>query len=298
MRDDIYKNDRNSGYARAYRNTWSHEIFSDFLEAAIWNYLYQNAFWKDGYKTVNGTVFEVKRGQIVVTARFLANGFRITERVVRYVIQKLEKHEMVSVKTTNKASVITICNYDKFQCFEKTEGKQDVNQTENGCKTKGANKKEDNKINNIIHPHTPSDDFQDFWEGWKPYDMDKGSKANARRFYEKARKDTDHETIIGKRNKYLAGCHAAGRKTRHAATWLSQRGWEDDISLPSAQKADTRGSGQSRLQTAHDLALADQTYGYLREGGSGESAGMGADSGDIRGSDDTFDALDGTLPDL
>lgn len=90
---------------------------------------------------------------------------------------------------------------------------------------------------NVSSPPTPKqkisydDDFEDFWKGWMPYDMDKGSKAQAKKVYEKSRKEVTHEIIIGKRDQYLANCHRSQRRTTHASTWLNptgNRGWDDE----------------------------------------------------------------------
>lgn len=90
---------------------------------------------------------------------------------------------------------------------------------------------------NVSSPHTPQDkisyddDFDDFWRGWIPYDMSKGSKAQAKKVYEKSRKETSHEIIIEKRDQYLAECHSHQRRTTHASTWLNpagNRGWDDE----------------------------------------------------------------------
>lgn len=72
-------------------------------------------------------------------------------------------------------------------------------------------------------------DFEDFWKGWTPFDMPKGSKADAKKNYIKARKETNHETLVRKRSEYLEHAHRTKSKTKHAATWLSKRGWEDDF---------------------------------------------------------------------
>lgn len=85
----------------------------------------------------------------------------------------------------------------------------------------------------VSSPPTPQNDpeFETFWEGWRPFDMDKGSKAQAKKFYNKARKEISHGTIIEKRDQYLESCHRNGRRTTHASTWLNptgRRGWDQD----------------------------------------------------------------------
>jgi len=90
-------------------------------------------------------------------------------------------------------------------------------------------------------PIVPTADFEQFWQGWKPYDMDKGAKSKAKTSYEKARKETDHETIIRKRDEYLGECHSFKRRTQHAATWLNQKRWGDDY----AKGRELASAGQS-----------------------------------------------------
>jgi len=63
------------GWVYAYRKAWTHPAFNNLREAAIWNFLYQNAFWEDGDRNFNGYTFQLKRGQIVVSISFLAKGF-------------------------------------------------------------------------------------------------------------------------------------------------------------------------------------------------------------------------------
>ena len=146
-----------NGYCLAYRRAWSHDAFKDLLEAAIWNFLYQNAFYEDGERTFNGTVLYLKRGQIATTPRFLAKGFRISESSARRVIQKLIKLKTIETQSTTKATIITICNYDKYQLSTTTSGDQSDDQTKtkprpndaNNNKTIKPKKEENNKISRV-----------------------------------------------------------------------------------------------------------------------------------------------------
>lgn len=130
------------GFVLAYRKAWYHPVFSNLLEGAIWNYLYQNAYWKDGEKNINGHVFSVKRGEVAVTISYLAKGFCTTEKGVRRVIQKLEKYGMVVTQGTSRGTVITICNYDKYQHSENAEGEPRANNGRTEGEPRGNNKKE------------------------------------------------------------------------------------------------------------------------------------------------------------
>lgn len=227
--------DQSTGYVLAFREVWRHPVFKDFLEAAIWNFLYQNAFWKDGERNFNGITYSLKRGQIVVSPRFIALGFRISERVARNVIQKLEKHEMVSCTTSNKGTIITICNYDKFQCFEKTECQTTGKQGKKSSQTKGANKNTDNTDifntdntdNNIIIKN----DFDEFWKIAEK----KVGKGSAEKAYMKARgfeaKENINPAWIAANRKWKTLAENEKRFIPHPSTWLNEKRWEDEFQL-------------------------------------------------------------------
>lgn len=174
-----------NGYCLAFRRAWAHDAFADLLESSIWNYLYQNAFYEDGERNFNGTIFNLKRGQIVVTPRFLAKGFRISESNARRVIQKLIKLKMVEHQTTTKATIITICNYDKYQLPIKTSEDQTDDQTKNKPRPDRANnnkgikpiKEITNKIS--IPSWLPIDDWNDFLEMRK--EIKSSPTANAKK---------------------------------------------------------------------------------------------------------------------
>ena len=164
------------GYCRAFRGAWSHPVFKDLREASIWNFLYQNAFWRDGVRNFNGQLFELKRGQIVISISFLAKGFCMTEKGVRVVIQKLEKQGMLVKQGASKGTIITICNYSKYQDFEKTEGEQEGKQGANKGRTKGENKKEVKKDKEVNTITIPSFIDGDVWMDWYEYRKEKKKK--------------------------------------------------------------------------------------------------------------------------
>ncbi|TXH43378.1 MAG: DUF1376 domain-containing protein [Desulfurellales bacterium] len=80
-------------------------------------------------------------------------------------------------------------------------------------------------------PAAPSADetFETFWAGWRPFDMDKGGKAPAKKAYTRALVDgATPEDILAKRDEYLNSCHSRQCRTKHASSWLNQKGFEDN----------------------------------------------------------------------
>lgn len=126
---------------------------------------------------------------------------------------------------------------------------------------------------NVSSPPTPKpkisydDDFEDFWKGWVPYDMDKGSKAQAKKVYEKSRREVTHEIIIGKRDQYLADCHRSQRRTTHASTWLNptgNRGWADEYQEQSVNNPTGTELSANRGKSKDDR-LRDRVHATARQ---------------------------------
>lgn len=106
-------------------------------------------------------------------------------------------------------------------------------------------------------------DFAEFWSAWSPYKMRKGSRNIASKSYSRARKETDHATLIRTSAQYLANCRNLDCKSKHAATWLNNRGWADEDATGEITKSGDGGHSagfKNSKPTALDLALADRTH--------------------------------------
>lgn len=231
------------GYCLAHRKAWTHPIFKDLREAAIWNFLYQNAFWEDGIRNFNGYVFELKRGQIVVTPRFLAKGFGMTEKGVRLVMQKLEKHQMLAINGTNKGTIVTICNYNKFQSFWKTKGEQEDYPRENKGRAKGANNNKTNKDKEVKEIIIPDFIRGDLWEEWIKHRSEIKKKLTY----------TQSEKQISQ----LTQWHNEGIDVNQVITESISNGWQG---LFKPKQGNYNGNRKTRTQ-----ALAEQASRLLDE---------------------------------
>jgi hypothetical protein len=92
-------------------------------------YLLLNANYEDG----NYQGIPILRGQLITTLPKLQSDLRQTLRQTRTQLERLKKTGEIVIKTTNKYSLITICNYDDYQCREsderQTNDKQNDRQT-------------------------------------------------------------------------------------------------------------------------------------------------------------------------
>lgn len=142
----------NKGYCYAYRSAWTHPIFNDLLEASIWNYLYQNAFYERGERTFNGQKFTLERGQIIVSVSFLSKGFRTSDKHIRGLLKRLSEGKMVDIQRASKGTIITICKYGEFQENKYSKGNQKATkrQSKGNNNNKGIKESNNKDINNVF----------------------------------------------------------------------------------------------------------------------------------------------------
>jgi hypothetical protein len=73
-------------------------------------------------------VVEVGRGQLAASIRFMAEAWGWTAAKVQRFMERLKKLEMIRAETDTGLTLLTVCNYDKFQAQSKasdTEAIQD-----------------------------------------------------------------------------------------------------------------------------------------------------------------------------
>lgn len=134
------------GYTYSYRKKWQNPIFRNLLEAAIWSWMCDTAAWRDIKIRFNGELIEIKRGQLITSVRFISQGFGIGEQVTRTFLENLEKDGMLNTAPTHRGTIITICNYEKYQSLEKAANEPTNEQPTSSQHTANTNKKEDNKL--------------------------------------------------------------------------------------------------------------------------------------------------------
>lgn len=125
---------------------------------------------KDNYVYGN----KVLRGQYLTSYDRLAKEVGITPMELRGALAKLESTGEINKQTTNKYTIITICNYDSYQCDNTTEEQTINKQTPNNYqsnnnqlptnKNDNNDKNNKNEINNSLSIIRPTE-FENFLDG-------------------------------------------------------------------------------------------------------------------------------------
>lgn len=171
------------GYVCLWRKLEDSAIFRDTYAFHIFTYLLIIAQWKsDRYScTFEGRKMYLEKGQAITGRYRIAKALNIPPSSVRDALQRLsEKYCCVSLKTDNKATIVTLLNWDTYQSVD---SKTDINPT--STRHQPDTKQEGNKVikkelKDVAHPSvnqimtiiTDKDEANDFFDyytanGWK-----------------------------------------------------------------------------------------------------------------------------------
>lgn len=114
------------GWIKLYRSLKKHWLFKDAEILRVWIAILLKASHKDRSLLFNGELVRLKRGSLVLSKLALAERFELSRPRLDRVLGKLERDRMIVQQTSNRNTVISVVNYDKYQIQERNERATDV----------------------------------------------------------------------------------------------------------------------------------------------------------------------------
>ena len=119
------------GYIKLHRSILKWEWYSDINTQVVFLWLLLNANWEDSrYRG-----YEVPKGSLIAGRKRIAKELKISERSVRTSLEHLKSTNEITIKSTNKFSVITIVNWEKYQGYEEESTNKLTNKLTNNRPT-------------------------------------------------------------------------------------------------------------------------------------------------------------------
>lgn len=112
-----------SGWIKLHRSIKEHFIY-DFSEpdkALAWIDILLSASYADSKVKIKTTLFDVKKGQWLVSQVTLQTRWKMSQNKVKRLLNLLKNDGMIDVETNALTSIITICNYNNYQDDERTD---------------------------------------------------------------------------------------------------------------------------------------------------------------------------------
>lgn len=128
------------------RGIWDHPIFADepLTEREAWQWLISEASFRSRKKRIGSTVFDLERGQLACSLRFMGEAWQWKKDAVARFLNKLRSETMIETQARHDATIITVCNYDRYQKVSLPAAEQ--NETHGETPTRHQRDKlEDNK---------------------------------------------------------------------------------------------------------------------------------------------------------
>lgn len=205
------------GWLKLYRSILDSAVFQDAEVLKVWIWLLCNVAFEQHDTICYGKVIHLKPGQIATGRKKIAQCTDLNENKVYRALTALKSLGNIEIKATNKYSIITVVNWDKYQeeNGKKTSSEQQTNskttteeQQDNSKRTQHKNGKNGKKEKNIYICSF----FQSVWDEYpKKLGKNKVTKAAmeqleeagedavmsaVRRYVEKIKRDGTDEKYI------------------------------------------------------------------------------------------------------
>lgn len=223
------------GFVAISRDIWNDPDFDDGAsmtqrEAFMW--LVAEAAWKPRKVRRGSAVLEIGRGQLAHSVRFMADAWGWSKSAGHRFLKSLEKRDIIRVDGGTGLTVISICNYDKYQSKEDESGTDQGREAGQPRDSGGTNKNKDNQSNkkeDMSHrqadsdgdPWDGDDEFAELWGLWPALGKRRSSRKKAFTAFVKSRKRHGYGQVITGARVYLASddCERGGGQGLH--TWLT-----------------------------------------------------------------------------
>ena len=194
-------------------------------------HLILSAAWKDHKITVGGNEILIMRGQVPTGRKKLSDETGLSQQCTRTVLKILKRCGFLTIKSTNKLSIITICKYNDYQTRQPANqpAHQPAHQpatnqqptSNQPLQNKGNKEKKGNN-------NTYSVSFLSFWN---EYPVKKG-KGSAYKSWLKKKPDIENVLLaiknqIDEKEKLKANQQFCP-EWPHPTTWLNQERWDDE----------------------------------------------------------------------
>ena len=130
------------GWIKIHRKILEWEWYDDNNVFRLFFHLLMTANYEE--KSWHGIT--IGRGQIVTSVDNLSKQIGLSAQQIRTALCKLKSTQEITIKTTNKFTLITICNYEKYQFTDNTE--QQTKQQTNNNKITNEQQTNNNNIRN------------------------------------------------------------------------------------------------------------------------------------------------------
>ncbi len=196
----------------------------------VFSWCLLKASWNHHEQIVGMTKVQLEPGQFVYGRLKASEETGLHESTIRNCINWLKQNNTLTIKSTNKYSVITIINWALYQSGEDEQDSQQDSQQDNNRTTTGQQQdttKNTKKIKKV--KEETYDYFSDFWAEYPKHR--KGVKADVLRYWKTLKMNDELMEKIMKKLfseiESVSWTKDEGQYVPKAIKWLKEARWED-----------------------------------------------------------------------
>jgi len=233
-----------AGYYKMARGWMDHPVFHSSDECLAWCWLIEHAAWRSETQKTDRRSVRVQRGEVAYSIRHLSVVWGWHRSKVERFLIRLKTETMIETLAETRYSILTVCNYDKYQTDDKesetltetvaeteprhyrdTSSSKPLNeQAENTPKKLKKLKKVERKQESCPSPNGEwATDFDNWWKSY-PHKVGKGQAEKA---YKVARKKAEVSDLLAGVERYRDQ-KPDDVKWCYPATWLNGERWLDE----------------------------------------------------------------------
>ena len=209
------------GYVKLWRKSLDSGMIQNHKLWVFWTWCLIKASHKKTKQMVGMQMVDLEPGQFVFGRKAAAGETGLSERNIRTCLQLLKNTQNLTIKPTNKFSIISIVNWSSYQQTDEQNDQQNDQQVTS--KRPASDHKQECKEhkNNIYTPN-----FEKFWLIY-PKKIGKGAAFKS---YQKIKEPKPTLKIIETaiENQKQSQQWQDSQFIPNPATWLNQRRWEDE----------------------------------------------------------------------
>jgi hypothetical protein len=169
----------------------------------------------------------IEAGQLVTGRKQLALELKLSEQKIRTSLERLKSTNEITIKSTSKYSIITICKWETYQPLKDTEQPTEQPATQPTNNQQITTNKNDKNNKNLIKGIF--DAFRTQYPGQK-----RGLEEEFKNFIDKNKLETVHLLLpaLNKELHYRQKAKAQGEFVpawKHLKTWINQKCWTQEF---------------------------------------------------------------------
>ena len=220
------------GWLKLYRSILDSAVFQDAEILKVWIWLLCNVAFEQHDTICYGKVITLKPGQIATGRKKIAQCTDLNENKVYRALNTLKSLGNIEIKATNKYSIITVVNWDKYQ---EENGKRTTSEQQNNSRPtteeqQGNNKRTQHKNGNNGKNEKEIYMCPFFERAWELFPNKKGKSAVSKKAIRELA-EAGEAVVIAAIENYKAEIQRKGTEEKyilHGSTFFNGR-WHDYV---------------------------------------------------------------------